>query len=247
MKCPPKPPEPDTHDRRHDADDDLGLGELTDPSLMEEIPLLAALVLAATASPGRLSPAAIDEVLGVGVSMFVDEDTRIAVPVAVALERLLAYLQGDGLQTASLDAFSMGQALLVRAGFAGLSKQVAVQNLPAYSRGDTIVIPIRWVATGPVADLFPPLDANLELDPAGGGTSRLTLRGSYRPPLGRVGASLDQMVLHQAARTTVSGFLKLVSRAILTPHTAPASEGALTGLQAPVQALATMVTEAAAW
>ncbi|MEP7036149.1 MAG: hypothetical protein ABI934_11220, partial [Actinomycetota bacterium] len=80
-----------------------------------------------------------------------------------------------------------------------------------------------WVATGPVADLFPPLDANLELDPAEGGTSRLALRGIYRPPLGRIGAKLDRIVLHRAALATAGGFLSCVSAAIHAPHLATAS------------------------
>lgn len=157
--------------------------------------------------------------------MFVEEVTLIGVPIAQAQERLSAYLLGDGLQTASSDAFTKGQARLVDAGFAGLRKQVAVQSLPAYLRGDTTVIPIRWVATGPAADLFPPLDANVELDPAEGGTSQLALRGSYRPPLGRVGESLDQVLLHQVAGATVRGFLSHLSCAILAPHPAVSTRG----------------------
>lgn len=150
--------------------------------------------------------------------MFVEEVALIGVPISLAQERLSAYLLADGLQTASSDAFNKGQARLVHAGFAGLRKQVAVQSLPAYLRGGTTVIPIRWAATGPAADLFPPLDANIELDPAEGGTCQLALRGSYRPPLGRVGESLDQVLLHQVAGVTVRGFLSHLSRAILTPH-----------------------------
>ena len=152
--------------------------------------------------------------------MFVEEVMRLGVPIALAQERLLAYLLVDGLQTASSDAFTDGQSRLVHAGFAGLRKQVSVQSLPAYLRGDTTVIPIRWVATGPVADLFPPLDANVELDPAEGRTSQLALRGSYRPPLGRVGESLDQVLLHQVAGATVRGFLTHLSLAILAPQPA---------------------------
>jgi hypothetical protein len=129
--------------------------------------------------------------------MFVDEGILLEVPVAVALERLTAQLQIGGLQAAGSAAFNEGQAVLLRAGFAGLTKQVAVQNLPGYFRGDTAVIPIRWTATGPAGDLFPALDANLELDPAEAGTTRLTVHGSYRPPLGRFGAALDQLVLHK--------------------------------------------------
>jgi hypothetical protein len=151
--------------------------------------------------------------------MFVDEAIPVAVSVALAQEGLLAFLHADGLQNASLDAFNEGQALIMCAGFAGLSKQVAVQSLRAYLRAETIVIPIRWVATGRAAELFPPLDANLELDPAQDGTSRLRLRGCYRPPMGPIGAGIDQLVLHQAARATVRGFLSRVSRAILALDT----------------------------
>jgi hypothetical protein len=75
--------------------------------------------------------------------MFVDEARLLGIPVDVALERLRVYLQIDGLQTAGSAAFDRGQAVLLRAGFAGLTKQVAVQSLPSYFRGDTTVIPIR--------------------------------------------------------------------------------------------------------
>ena len=165
--------------------------------------------------------------------MFVDEGMLLGVPVAVALQRLMAYLQIDGLQSAGSAAFNEGQAVLLRAGFAGLTKQVAVQNLPAYFRGDTTVIPIRWIATGPAGDLFPALDANLELDPAEAGTTRLTFRGSYRPPLGRLGAALDQLVLHNVARATTRTLLSHLERAILEPRSAPAKSDPVPGLAAP--------------
>ena len=35
--------------------------------------------------------------------------------------------------------------------------------IPAYQRGTTTVVPIRWTATGSLAKAFPVLDANLEL------------------------------------------------------------------------------------
>jgi hypothetical protein len=161
--------------------------------------------------------------------MFVDEGILIEVPVAVALERLTAQLQIGGLQAAGSAAFNEGQAVLLRAGFAGLTKQVAVQNLPGYFRGDTAVIPIRWTATGPAGDLFPALDANLELDPAEAGTTRLTVHGSYRPPLGRFGAALDQLVLHNAARATIRTLLSHLERAILEPRSAPARSDPIPG------------------
>ena len=52
--------------------------------------------------------------------------------------------------------------MLFRAGLAGLTKQVAVQNLPGNFRGDTTVIPIRWVTTGPAG--FPKETLDLVAD-----------------------------------------------------------------------------------
>jgi hypothetical protein len=103
-----------------------------------------------------------------------------------------------------------------------LTKQVAVQSLPAHVRGDTTLIPLRWVATGAAGDLLPAMDANLELDPAPSGTTCITVRGSYRPPLGRLGAALDQLVLHQAARATTRNLLSHLERVVLEPRMVPA-------------------------
>ena len=148
---------------------------------------------------------------------------ELAVPTAVAQDRLLTVLHADGgLQHAASAAFRAGEAVLLRAGFAGVSKQVAVHSVPAYLRGDTTVIPLRWVATGPAGELFPAMDANLELDPTPDGHCRLTLRGNYAPPLGQLGVRLDQLLLHRAARATARSLLTRVGRVILAEHPTPA-------------------------
>jgi len=159
-------------------------------------------------------------------AMFVTAVAQLAVPMAVAQDRLLTLLHADGgLRDAASAAFRAGETVLLRARFAGVSKQVAVYSVPAYLRGDTTVIPLRWVATGPAGELFPAMDANLELDPTPDGHCRLTLSGNYRPPLGQLDVGLDQ-VLHRAARATARSLLTRVGRVILAAHPAPADDPA---------------------
>ena len=153
--------------------------------------------------------------------MFVTAAAELAVPMEVAKDRLLTLLHADGgLQDAASAAFGAGETVLLRAGFAGVSKLVAVHSVPAYLRGDTTVIPLRWVATGPAGELFPAMDADLELDPTPDGHCRLTLSGNYRPPLGQLDVRLDQ-VLHRATRATARSLLTRVGRVILAAHPAP--------------------------
>ena len=66
---------------------------------------------------------------------------------------------------------------------------------------------IRWEATGPGDGLFPVLDADIRLAPAGERATLLTMAGSYRPPLGALGDVLDRTILHRVAAATVRRFL----------------------------------------
>ena len=77
-----------------------------------------------------------------------------------------------------------------------------------------ITISLRWEATGPASDLFPALDADLPLVPEGNDRSRLSLTGSYRPPLGGAGKALDKVIMGRVARVTVRLFLHGVADAV---------------------------------
>lgn len=150
--------------------------------------------------------------------MFVDEVVALPAPLAVARDRLLALMRVDaGWQDAASGAFEEGRQLLLLAGVVGATKHVIVQSLPAYLRGTTTVIPYRWVTAGPVGDLHPAVDANLELAPAVDGSSRLRFIGSYRPLPGHLDLTLDEVVLRGAARATALGLLGRVTRVILSP------------------------------
>ena len=58
---------------------------------------------------------------------------------------------------------------------------------------------------GPGSRLFPVLDADLTLTPAAEHAALLTLAGTYRPPLGSLGAGPDRLLLHRVAEATVRG------------------------------------------
>jgi hypothetical protein len=76
---------------------------------------------------------------------------------------------------------------------------------------------LRWEATGPAGRLFPVLDADITLMPAGEQT-RLVLAGSYRPPLDGIGATLDKIALHHLATATISSLLRQTAHALTHQH-----------------------------
>jgi hypothetical protein len=132
----------------------------------------------------------------------------------------LATLIGGGLlASASAQAYSDGITGLTAAGplasALGLCRlcQVHVQDLKA--GGDSARFALRWV-TGP-GGLFPALDADITLAPAGKHSTTLTLTAVYRTPLGMVSADLDWVIWHGAAAATIQAFLQLLAAAIARP------------------------------
>ena len=88
-------------------------------------------------------------------------------------------------------------------------KDVHVELGEPVEYGDTVVVPMRWEATGP-SRLFPTLDANLEITSLGMDRTRIGLSGHYRVPLGAVGRKADDWLLHGLAEDTLRAFLQRV-------------------------------------
>jgi hypothetical protein len=80
-----------------------------------------------------------------------------------------------------------------------------------------MTVGMRWEATGATGALFPVLSANISISPSWDQTARLTLAGSYRPPLGRLGAGLDRAVMHQLVAATMRSLLRNVAAAFTSP------------------------------
>jgi hypothetical protein len=150
--------------------------------------------------------------------MFVGHEITLGAAYPDARAGLVGLTHGGWLSDASGDAYAEGLAGLVRVGpfggMPGTSKLVRVLLLEPVDRDSSLTLSLRWEATGPMGRLFPVLDANLILIPAGENASQLALAGAYRPPFAAVGQRLDAVVLHRAAYATVRSLLRRIADAI---------------------------------
>ena len=146
--------------------------------------------------------------------MFAGDEVLLEVSFAVACERLTQLTESGALITTSEDSYSGESGTLTRVGAIGLSRLVRVQvrELPGTERSAGIAL--RWEAVGPGGGLFPVLDADVRLTPAGEHVTLLSMAGSYRPPLGSLGQALDRVILHRVATATIRGFVAQVAARI---------------------------------
>lgn len=148
--------------------------------------------------------------------MLVYDFIHVSLPVAEVRHRLLNAVTGLWQQVA-VAAYEEGEDLLSRVGpfgpVPGLSKAVSVHVGKVRDRGDGFVMPLRWSATGST-ELFPVMQADLEVAPLGDDQSQLRFSGSYDPPLGSLGRGLDRLLLHQLAEATVRALLKQLVEAL---------------------------------
>jgi hypothetical protein len=91
---------------------------------------------------------------------------------------------------------------------AKLSVPVAMTFTPRADEGD-IALSIRARAR---KNAFPTFIGTLKATSAGPAATRLTLAGTYRVPLGALGALVNRAGLHQVAENGLRGFLDLVVR-----------------------------------
>ena len=155
--------------------------------------------------------------------MIVQASAVAQTSLQAAATRLRRLLVDQELERLASSATSEGEAVLMRAGVAGISKQIAVQALEPSYRPGRVVIPMRWVATGRSGELFPALDGNLELVERPDGATDLHLVGSYQPPLGRTGEVLDQLVMRRLARHTLDSFVGRLAELVADVQPGPAT------------------------
>ena len=132
--------------------------------------------------------------------VFVGGERQLNVGVDCARARLAGLAHGGSLTAAAADAYGEGLTGLVRVAslgsVRGVSRLVEVQFRDPVIHGDCAVLTLRWKAIGPGGRLFPALDADITLTPAGKQATWLRLAGAYRPPLGWLGAGMDGVILH---------------------------------------------------
>ena len=148
--------------------------------------------------------------LGLTEGMFVSDERVLPVSFDDASSRLAGLIRGDRLLGLSESVYQDGMGYLLRVGplgaVAGASRLVRVRFAEPVPRPGMMTVGLRWEATGMTGGLFPALDADIRLSDEDDGV-RVTLTGSYRPPLGALGTELDRMLLHTVASATIGALL----------------------------------------
>jgi hypothetical protein len=157
--------------------------------------------------------------------VFAAHEVTVEAGFQVAAARLAHVVSLGALHGVSVDAYEGGLDATLRVGpfgqLPGLSKLVRVRALEPVRRGAALTVSLRWEATGAAGELFPVLDADLTLLPAGPDQSLVGLVGSYRPPLGRAGAILDRAIMSRIATATLSELLERIAIALAHPREQP--------------------------
>jgi hypothetical protein len=133
--------------------------------------------------------------------------------------RQLERLARDGvLLSASEYAYGEGITGLVEtAGLAaGMSRLVGVRPGDLLAAEGCARLWLRWEAIGSDGSLFPALDADLTLSPAGENGTVLTLAGVYRLPE-HAGAGLDPGIVRCFAAVTIDSFIARLACALMHP------------------------------
>jgi hypothetical protein len=157
--------------------------------------------------------------------MFVAQELTISIGSHAAQARLANLIRGNWLTEMSQAAYGEGLTGLLRVGPARpAARLVRVAVVEPVYQADTMSVGVRWEASGAAGGPSPVLDATITISPApepatAGGTesSRLALAGTYRPPLGRLGAELDTAILSRVANATICSVLRSTVTALTSP------------------------------
>lgn len=149
---------------------------------------------------------------------FLSEEVEVDAPHQEVEERL--HRMGPELLPLAGEATASGEALLVTVGPAigehVLGVLVKVRLGPRWTRQGSAAIALRWEAATLHA-LFPVLDGTLLITPLDDHRCRLTIESSYRPPLERIGAIFDRVLLHRVAESTVHEFVRRLGVVLAAP------------------------------
>jgi hypothetical protein len=152
------------------------------------------------------------------------------IPMDVCLDsarRQFERIAGDGvLLSASEHAYGEGITGLAEAAglAAGLSRLVGVQLGDLVETDGSVRLWLRWEAIGSDGTLFPALDGDLTLCPAGENTTVLTLTGIYRLPE-HAGAGLEPGIVRSFADVTIDSFIARLACALMHPAGSAAPAG----------------------
>jgi hypothetical protein len=150
--------------------------------------------------------------------VFVRGQVQAGVSFAVARARLADLARGDGLLRAAHEAYGLGITGLAHDDppdpVRGTSRLADARFGDLVADRDRAHIALRWEAIAADGALFPVLDADLALIPAGERATTLDLAGVYRPPPGAERNGLDPVGLQRVAPAIIQAFLNRIAAAI---------------------------------
>jgi len=159
--------------------------------------------------------------------VFIGTEVRLEVGFNAAQVRLANLARAGLPRRASDNAYRELETGLTRVGplrvGPGISKLIGVRFSDMAVHEDFAIGSMRWETTGPGGALFPALDADIKLTSAGKDVTVLAISGTYRPPLGSMGAGLDRMIIHKIAPATIRAFTCQIAAAIEHPAASPES------------------------
>ena len=149
--------------------------------------------------------------------MFVHYFTDVPVPMA-DVERHLDQLRSHLGSWADV-AYREGEELRTRVGptDGAFAKEVRMELGIAQIHRTGLVFPISWSATGAQV-LFPKLDADLLISHVGSNQTKISLEGTYEPPLGSLGKVVDRVMLRKVADSTVKAWVDRLADALVAGH-----------------------------
>ncbi len=165
--------------------------------------------------------------------MFTAEEYLLDLGFAAARAGLVTMTHDGALSRASEGAYGDGLADLIRASAVGEGRDppslAGVRCRELITRDGSTGIALRWEATGPGGDIFPALDADITVTPAGEHATRLSFAGVYRaPPPTSLTTSSDDGILGRATTATARSLLIRIANALAQPESAPGGEAGQT-------------------
>ena len=130
-----------------------------------------------------------DQLIGNGVKIFAKATKTAASQVGGALPELRANFGG----------IEVGTAISIKINSIGESEK-------SIGKGRVTSIELEWRAAK-MRDLFPLMKAELLVYPLTATETQLELSGSYLPPLGLLGSSIDDLVGHRIAESSIQYFI----------------------------------------
>jgi hypothetical protein len=144
--------------------------------------------------------------------VFLEYSTKVEAPLS-QVEKSLEAVRFS-LEEWAYIAYREGEQLRARVGpSATMAHEVRLDIGVAEVHSSGLVYPIHWTAQG-AGLLFPELTADLVLSKAGSNLTSLTLKATYKPPLGALGRLVDRALLGRVAEATVVDWMDRLAEAI---------------------------------